>query len=102
MSSSYRVVYDRWKAYPIAFWKAAAADIDWSPPPTETYRPDIKPYGRWFVDGVCNTCHNAVARHVAGGRSEQAAIVCDSAVIGTNVRSPTPSCCGRCRPATEQ
>ena len=82
MSSSYREVYDRWKAGPVGFWKAAAADIDWFSPPTEIYRGDIKPYGRWFVDGVCNTCHNAVDRHVAGGRAKQAAIVYDSAVTG--------------------
>ena len=32
-------------------------------------------YGRWFVDGVCNTCFNAVDRHVAAGRAGQAAII---------------------------
>ncbi|MCA6111144.1 propionyl-CoA synthetase [Bradyrhizobium cenepequi] len=78
-SSSYREVYDRWKADPVGFWKVAAADIDWFSPPTEIYRGDIKPCGRWFADGVCNTCHNAVDRHVAGGRGEQAAIIYDSA-----------------------
>ncbi|MDI4236493.1 propionyl-CoA synthetase [Bradyrhizobium sp. Arg237L] len=83
MSSSYREVYDRWKSDPIGFWKAAQADIDWFVPATEIYRSDIKPYGRWFADGVCNTCHNAVDRHVDGGRGEQAAIIYDSAVTGT-------------------
>jgi formamidopyrimidine-DNA glycosylase len=28
-------------------------------------------YGRWFVGAECNTCHNAVDRHVAAGRADQ-------------------------------
>src|SRR5262249_28512802 len=83
MSSSYREVYRRWKADPFGFWKAEAANIDWFSPPTEIYSSYIKPYGRWFVYGMCNTCYNAVERHVAGGRAEQAAIIYDSAVTGT-------------------
>jgi len=38
---------------------------------------------RWFPDGVCNTCYNAVDRHVEAGRGEQAAIIYDSPVTGT-------------------
>src|SRR5215469_16927856 len=37
-------------------------------------------YGRWFVGGVCNTCWNAVDRHVMKGRGEQPAIIYDSPV----------------------
>jgi propionyl-CoA synthetase len=81
--SAYQQTYARWKADPMGFWKEAAADIDWFSPPTMTFVPNIKPYGRWFVDGVCNTCYNAVDRHVTGGRGEQAAIIYDSAVTGT-------------------
>jgi propionyl-CoA synthetase len=36
--------------------------------------------GRWFADGVLNTCFNAVDRHVLAGRGDQAALVYDSAV----------------------
>ena len=82
-SSAYQQTYARWKADPLTFWKEAAAAIDWFSPPTITFLPDIEPYGRWFADGVCNTCYNAVDRHVAGGRGEQAAIIYDSAVTGT-------------------
>src|SRR6266545_3912162 len=39
-------------------------------------------YGRWFAGGVCNTCWNAVDRHVLSGRAEQPAIIYDSAVTG--------------------
>jgi propionyl-CoA synthetase len=70
-SSSYKEVYDRWNTDPVGFWKEAADDSDWFSPPTTIFRPDIKPYGRWFANGVCNTCHNAVDRHVAG-RGERA------------------------------
>ena len=34
----------------------------------------------------CNTCHNAVDRHVAAGRGEQTAIIYDSPVTGTKAR----------------
>ena len=40
-------------------------------------------YGRWYPDGVCNTCHNAVDRHVAAGHGERVAIIHDSPVTGT-------------------
>src|SRR5690606_33587838 len=40
-------------------------------------------YGRWFVGAICNTCFNAVDRHVAAGRGSQAAIIYDSPVANT-------------------
>ncbi len=39
-------------------------------------------YGRWFVGGVCNTCWNAVDRHVMAGRGDQPAIIYDSPLAG--------------------
>src|SRR5215472_3707655 len=39
-------------------------------------------YGRWFVGASCNTCFNAVDRHVARGRGAQSAIIYDSPVTG--------------------
>jgi propionyl-CoA synthetase len=41
------------------------------------------PFYRWYTDAVCNTCWNAVDRHVVAGRGEQAALVHDSAITGT-------------------
>jgi propionyl-CoA synthetase len=41
------------------------------------------PFYRWFAGGMLNTCHNAVDRHVSGGRGDQAAIIYDSPVTGT-------------------
>ena len=40
-------------------------------------------YGRWFPDAVCNTCWNAVDRHVMRGRGAQPAIIYDSPLAGT-------------------
>src|SRR5262249_1973183 len=40
-------------------------------------------YGRWFADGVCNTCWNAVDRQVLAGRGAQPALIYDSPLAGT-------------------
>jgi propionyl-CoA synthetase len=41
------------------------------------------PFNHWFPDGVLNTCFNAVDRHVRNGRGDQAALIYDSPVTGT-------------------
>ncbi|MDH3587397.1 MAG: propionyl-CoA synthetase, partial [Gammaproteobacteria bacterium] len=41
------------------------------------------PIYRWFSGGRLNTCHNALDRHVANGRGDQAAIIYDSPVTGS-------------------
>ena len=46
------------------------------------FDPDAGVYGRWFVGGVCNTCWNAVDRHVMQGRGEQPAIIYNSPLAG--------------------
>src|SRR5829696_3620024 len=84
--SRYREVYAAWKADPQAFWAEAARDIDWMRPADKVFDPDAGVYGRWFVGAQCNTCHNAVDRHVAAGRAEQAAVIYDSPVTGTKRR----------------
>ena len=82
MASRYAEVYAGWQADPEAFWAEAAKDVDWISPPTRIFAPEQGVYGRWFVDGVCNTCFNAVDRHVAGGRAGQKALIHDSPVTG--------------------
>ncbi|WP_299845264.1 AMP-binding protein [uncultured Jannaschia sp.] len=79
----YRDTYERWQNDPSGFWMAAAAAIDWFSPPTVAFDPAAGIYGRWFPDATCNTCYNALDRHVAGGRADQAALVYDSPVTGT-------------------
>jgi propionyl-CoA synthetase len=81
-TSRYREVYERWQCDPQAFWAEAAQAIDWIEPPKRTFDPAAGVYGRWFVGGVCNTCWNAVDRHVMRGRGEQPAIIYDSPLAG--------------------
>jgi len=82
-TSRYHDVYARWQRDPEGFWREAAADIDWFEKPVETFDPDAGIYGRWFAGGVCNTCYNAIDRHVAKGRGQQAALIYDSPVTNT-------------------
>ncbi|HEY4774465.1 MAG TPA: propionyl-CoA synthetase [Xanthobacteraceae bacterium] len=82
-TSRYHAVYARSLSDPQGFWGEAAHAIDWYEPPKTVFDPAAGVYGRWFVGAVCNTCHNALDRHVAGGRAEQAAIIYDSPLAGT-------------------
>src|SRR6516162_5282303 len=82
-SSRYHDVYARWQRDPEGFWAEAASEIDWYEAPKRVFDPAAGTYGRWFADGVCNTCWNAVDRHVIGGRAAQPAIVYDSPLAGT-------------------
>jgi len=41
------------------------------------------PFYRWFAGGRLNSCHNALDRHVEGGRADQLALIYDSPVTGT-------------------
>jgi propionyl-CoA synthetase len=80
--SRYREVYAGWQADPVGFWEAAARDIDWIKPADKVFDSQAGVYGRWFVGAECNTCYNAVDRHVAT-RGNQAAIIYDSPVTNT-------------------
>ena len=81
-TSRYYDVYARWQRDPQGFWGEAARDIDWIEPPKRVFDPNAGVYGRWFTGGVCNTCWNAVDRHVLSGRGEQPAIIYDSPLAG--------------------
>jgi propionyl-CoA synthetase len=76
--SRYHEVYERWRHDPQGFWAQAAQDIDWYEPARQVFDPTAGVYGRWFVGAVCNTCWNAVDRHVIAGRGPQPAIIYDS------------------------
>ncbi len=81
--SSYSIVYDRWRTDPEGFWMDAAQDVDWITPPTIALDTTNTPFYRWFADATCNTCWNAVDRHVEAGNGDQAAIIHDSPITGT-------------------
>src|SRR5215218_875999 len=76
-------VYRRSLEEPEAFWAEAAAAIDWAAPWERVLDDSNAPFYRWFRGGRLNTCHNAVDRHVDGGRADQLALIYDSPVTGT-------------------
>ena len=82
MASRYHEVYDGWKHDPESFWREAAKGVDWYRPFDAVFDADDGVYGRWFAGGVCNTCYNAVDRHVDKGRADQLALIHDSAMTG--------------------
>ncbi|MBC6416429.1 MAG: propionyl-CoA synthetase [Rhodospirillales bacterium] len=83
---SYKEVYETWRQDPEAFWMAAAEEVDWIRKPTRALDDSEAPFYRWFADGSCNTCWNAVDRHVASGRGEQTAIIHDSPISGRQTK----------------
>jgi len=82
-ASRYHEVYARAMRDPQGFWGEAARDIDWFEFPKTIFDPDQGVYGRWFPDGVLNTCHNALDRQVANGRADQLALIHDSPLANT-------------------
>src|SRR5579872_4385836 len=85
-NSRYREVHARSLRDPEGFWGEAAREIDWIKQPTKVFDPSLGLYGRWFADGVVNTCYNALDRHVAGGRADQLALIHDSPLTGSVTR----------------
>jgi propionyl-CoA synthetase len=81
--TTYAEVYNAWKDDPEAFWMEQAKAIDWIKPPSKALDDSNPPFYRWFADATCNTCWNAVDRHVEGGLGDQAAIIYDSPVTDT-------------------
>src|SRR2546428_692910 len=76
----YEEAYRRSLDDPEDFWGEAAGLIDWVHPPERILDDSNTPFYRWFVGGELNTCHNALDRHVDGGRADQLALVYDSPV----------------------
>ena len=72
---TYSQVRAAWESDPEGFWMAAARAIDWQRAPTRALDASRAPFYGWFSDAVCNTCHNAVDRHVAAGHGDRLAII---------------------------
>ncbi|MFT4716507.1 MAG: propionyl-CoA synthetase [Paracoccaceae bacterium] len=83
----YADIYADWKTDPEGFWIEAAKGIDWVKPPSKALFADDAPIYEWFKDAEVNTCFNAVDRHVAAGRGDQAAIIYDSPVTGAKSKT---------------
>ena len=79
----YAEVYASWQQDPEGFWMEQAKAIDWVKAPEMALDASRAPLYSWFANSQVNTCYNAVDRHVAGGRGDQAAIIYDSPVTDT-------------------
>jgi len=80
MGGNLDAVFKRSIEDPEGFWGEAAQEIDWYSPWTTVLDSSNPPFYRWFQGATCNTCYNAVDRHVERGRGDQAAIIYDSPI----------------------
>ena len=69
----YDQIHARSLADPDGFWAAAAAALDWEKRWDKVLDAARPPFYRWFAGARCNTCWNALDRHVEKGRAEQPA-----------------------------
>ncbi|MBB3981501.1 propionyl-CoA synthetase [Sphingobium fontiphilum] len=79
MSQAYMESYAASRADANGFWLKAAEAIVWQVKPQAGWRDGEG----WFADGVMNTCHNAVDRHVEAGRGDDIALIYESPVTDT-------------------
>ena len=84
--AGYTETYTKWQNDPTGFWANAATEIDWVKSPEVILDAANPPLTTWFPDAVCNTCYNAVDRHVEAGRGAQIAIIHDSPVTNSTVK----------------
>ena len=82
MTSNYHDVFNAWKSDPEGFWAEAGEQISWDKTPDKIFDASRNVYGEWFPGAQCNTCHNAIDRHVENGRADQPAIIYDSPITG--------------------
>ena len=82
----YRELFNSSINDPARFWAHAAQAVSWIREPRRILDDTNPPFYRWFPDAELNTCANALDRHVEGGRAEQAALIYDSPVTGSQRR----------------
>lgn len=80
---SYQSEYDRSIIDPKGFWLDKTDLIEWVQKPQVALADDMNGIERWYPDGILNTCHNAIDRHVEAGQGDQVAIYYDSPVTDT-------------------
>jgi len=79
----YAEVYKAAQENPEQFWLEQAQAIDWVEAPKQALFDKGRNLYEWYADAKVNGCYNAVDRHVANGRADQAAIIHDSPITGT-------------------
>ncbi len=75
MTNAYDEAYRRSLDDPEAFWAEAAQGIDWHKSWDRVLDDSNAPFTRWFTGAECNTCHNALDRHVAEGNGDRDALI---------------------------
>ena len=83
MTADYSKIYERSINHPDQFWGEAAEAVQWEKKWDTVLDDTNKPFYRWFVGGMLNTCYNALDYHVQNGRGNQTAIIYDSPVTDT-------------------
>src|SRR6201986_1682753 len=79
----YRAEHARSLEDPDGFWAEQAEKRDWSKRWDKVLDASRAPFYAWFTGGELNACPNALARHAAGARAHQPALIYDSPVTGT-------------------
>ena len=82
MMGNYDDTYCSWLKDPEGFWRDAARDIDWFTPVDKVREMREGGLADWYAGASCNTCWNALDRHVKAGHGERAALIYDSAMMG--------------------
>ncbi len=82
MAARYDSIHARSLADPDEFWAEAAEALDWERRWDKVLDAANPPFYRWFAGARCNTCWNALDRHVERGREGQPALVYDSPMTG--------------------
>ena len=94
MTQSYAEIHKRSLEDPEGFWGEAAAGLHWHKPWDRVLDSSNPPFYRWFAGAECNTCYNAVDRHVEGGRADQPALIYDSPITGAQRTYTYLASCG--------
>ena len=81
--SDYHKVYNSWRQDPEAYWADVAEDIVWEKKWDRVLNSDNAPLYQWFEGAECNTCYNALDRHVDDGNGDRLALIYDSPVTET-------------------
>ena len=83
MASRYEQVYAAAKADPEGFWAEAARALHWTKPWDRVLDASNPPFYRWFAGAECNTCYNALDRHIEAGHGDRIALIYDSPVTNS-------------------
>jgi acetyl-CoA synthetase len=72
--NQYEAMYRRSLDEPDAFWREAAANLEWFTP-FKTVLEGKMGSATWFNGGKLNLCHNCVDRHATGSNAARAALI---------------------------